>query len=475
MLAAPRRLATVLATVALVTVPTLSACGGGDGEPGKSGASPSDGTPAEAATGVLKKPGTTWTLQASDIVKGGRFEPMGSVGDDDVPSAAGISVGGVLVVLAADESGGEGAPVLAGVSGAGKVLWKGSGFTGCWGLDDTTLVCQRGNALVRVDPTNGSASGGAAVTLSPGTRPVLSDGVVYAVVTPADANASAYPPPFAVTALDAASMKSVWSKDVGVEEFRGLGPGSPALDLGGDNVSVSAWKEAPSGEADATQFELDRKSGAVLSTTPLGKSRFLETPWTIHRGFGTDKIEVTEGDQVLLKVNGQTWDSQDGRLISADGLIGIGDALYDVSADDPSTPVWQRTDLGKDAGWRWTRDRSQIAVAGYDKKSDRMALSYLDPKTGKTLWSGPGADGVPAETADAFVQIATDYEKSWTLQALDRKTGDIGWTADLTAVGKAGDRDGTSITGPYVSTGDASTAVWALGRDTLTGWTDFGD
>lgn len=468
---AARSTGRLVAAVTLVAGLGLTACDADGGAPER----PDDGGRTTAAAAVLHEPATTWELRADTVVPGGRFAPLAPVGDDEVPQPGGVVVGDVLVaaVTAGDEGaeGDEGAGLLlVGVSGAGKVLWKGDDYGACWTPDHTALYCTRGDALVRVNAETGGSGAGAAVTLAPGSSPVLDDGVLYVVVTPQGADESAYPPPFAVAALDATTLKSVWpGGPAGTAQLAGFGAGSPALDLSGEEVSVAAWKETPSGQPDATQFELDRASGKVLGSTPLGKGAFLERPWTVRRGFGNDKLDVLLGDEVLLQLEGQPWDSQDRRLTTTEGRVGVGATLYDVTTGQP---VWERSDLGDDlAGWRWTADRAQVAVTGYDTKAQKMLTTYLDADTGKTLWSGPGTDVAPTETPDAFVQVASDYATSWTVQALDRTTGEVAWSKDVSALGKEGYDDGISPGGPYVS----PSAVWVVGASTLVGFTGFAD
>ncbi|WP_141006510.1 PQQ-binding-like beta-propeller repeat protein [Nocardioides humi] len=377
-------------------------------------------------------------------------------------------MGDVLVAAVADDQAEEAGPLLVGISGDGKVLWRGKGYTACWAPDDASLFCSRGSALVRVDPTTGASPGGIELAVAAGSAPVLDDGVLYVVVTPAGAAEDAYPPPFAVAALDAETLESVWPDGpAGTSELSGYGAGSPALDLTGPNVSVSAWQETRSGEADGSQFELDRATGAVLGSTHLGKGAFPERPWTVDRGFGNDKVDVYRDGRLLLELKGQPWDTQDGRLTSPEGRIGMGATLYDVTTGEA---VWERSDLGDElSGWRWTADRAQVAVTGFDTEAGRMTTTYLDADTGETLWSGPGTDSAPTETPDAFVQVETDYESSWEVQALDRSTGKVAWSQDVTRIGQENDEDGTAIGGPYVGPG----AVWALGATTLVGFTDF--
>jgi hypothetical protein len=457
-----------VAAVTLVAGLGLAACEAGEDTPEQ----PGDGDRTTAAAAVLHEPATTWELRADTVLPGGRFAPLAPVGDDEVPQPGGVAVGDVLVAAVTDQGkddAGAAAPsLLIGVSGAGKVLWKGTDYTGCWTPDHTALYCSRGNALVRVNAETGGSGAGAEVSVAPGTAPVLDDGVLYVVVTPPGADENAYPPPFAVAALDAATLKSVWpGGPAGTRELAGFGAGSPTLDLSGDDVSVAAWKETPSGQPDATEFDLDRATGKVLGSTPLGKSSFLERPWTVRRGFGNDKLEVLLGDEVLLQLKGQPWDTQDLRLTTTEGRVGVGSTLYDVTT---GRPVWERPDLGDDlAGWRWTADRAQVAVTGYDAKAQKMLTTYLDADTGKTLWSGPGTDVAPTETPDAFVQVASDYATSWVVQALDRTSGEVAWEKDVSALGKEGYDDGVSPGGPYVS----PSAVWLVGASTLVGYTGF--
>ena len=459
-----------VAAVTLVAGLGLAACDAGEDTPAKHG----DGARTTPAAAVLHAPAATWELRADTVLPGGRFAPLAPVGDDEVPQPGGVVVGDVLVAAITDQgrddAAGAAPALLVGVSGAGKVLWKGADYAGCWTPDHTALYCSRGNALVRVDAETGGSGAGAEVRVAPGTAPVLDDGVLYVVVTPPGADENAYPPPFAVAALDATTLKSVWpGGPAGASELAGFGAGSPALDLSGDDVSVAAWKETPSGQPDATEFDLDRATGKVLGSTPLGKSSFLERPWTVHRGFGNDKLEVLLGDEVLLQLEGQPWDTQDQRLTTTEGRVGVGATLYDVTT---GRPVWERPDLGDDlAGWRWTADRAQVAVTAYDAKAQKMLTTYLDADTGKTLWSGPGTDVAPTETPDAFVQVASDYATSWVVQALDRTSGEVAWEKDVSALGKEGYDDGISPGGPYVS----PSAVWVLGTSTLVGFTGFAD
>ncbi|WP_436699487.1 hypothetical protein [Nocardioides sp. BYT-33-1] len=448
----------------------LGACDGG-GDPGGDGPDRTgDGaeSPTAAAAAVLHEPGTTWELRADDVVPNGRFAPLTPAGDDEVAGPSAVVVGDVLVTAVADQSSGDAPPLLVGVSADGTVLWRGTDFGSCWTPDHASLYCTRGDALVRVDATSGGAGTGADVTPAPGSAPVLDDGVLYLVVTPPGADESAYPPPFAVAALDATTLASVWPDGpAAVEELTGLGAGSPALDLSGEAVSVAAWKDTPSGQPDATQFELDRATGEVLGSAHLGKSSFLDRPWTVRRGFGNDRIEVSRDGQVLFERSGQPWDSQDDRLVSPEGRIGVGSTLYDVATGEA---VWERPDLGDElSGWRWTADRAQVAVTGFDTKAGKMTTTYLDAATGETLWSGPGSDVAPTETPDAFVQVETDFESSWFVHAIDRVTGEVAWSEDVSEAARAGNEDGLPLGGPYVSAG----AVWALGATTLVGFTDF--
>ncbi|MCR1782814.1 hypothetical protein KVF89_09735 [Nocardioides carbamazepini] len=463
----------LVAALTLVTGLALAACDGGGDDPDR----PDDGTakPTVAAAAVLHDPERTWELRAADVVPNGRFAPLGPVGDDEVAGPSAVAVGDVLVAAVADEGAkgadegaDDAAPLLVGVSGDGKVLWRGKDFGACWTPDHASLYCTRGNALVRVNPESGGAGAGADVAVAPGSAPVLDDGVLYVVVTPPGADESAYPPPFAVAALDAMTLTSVWPDGpAAVEELAGLGAGSPALDLSGDHVSVAAWKDTPSGQADATQFDLDRATGAVLGSSHLGKGAFLDRPWTVRRGFGNDKIEVSRDGQVLFQQAGQPWDSQDDRLVSPEGRLGVGSTLYDVTTGDP---VWERPDLGDElSGWRWTADRAQVAVTGFDTKAGKMTTTYLDAATGATLWSGPGSDVAPTETPDALLQVETDFESSWLVHAIDRASGDVAWTKDVSEVGRAGNKSGLPLGGPYVSSG----TVWVLGATTLVGFTDF--
>lgn len=465
---AARSTGRLAAAVTLVAGLALSGCEA-DGD---SRERPGDGGRTAAAAPVLREPATTWELRADTVVPGGRFAPLAPVGDDEVPRPGGVVVGDVLVTAITDQGSDEGATpsLLVGISSGGKVLWKGTDYTGCWTPDHTALYCTRGNALVRVDAETGGSGAGAGVRVAPGTAPVLDDGVLYVVTTPEGADETAYPPPFAIAALDATTLESVWpGGPAGTAQLAGFGAGSPALDLSGEEVSVAAWKETPSGQPDATQFELDRASGKVLGSTPLGKSAFLERPWTVRRGFGNDRLDVLLGDEVLLRVEGQPWDSQDQRLTTVEGRVGVGATLYDVTT---GRPVWERSDLGDElTGWRWTADRAQVAVTGYDTKSQKMLTTYLDADTGRTLWSGPGSDLAPTETPDAFVQVASDYETSWVVQALDRATGEVAWEEDVSALGKEGYDDGVSPGGPYVS----PSAVWVVGGSTLVGFTGFAD
>lgn len=465
----------LVAVVTLVAGLGLAACDGGAGGTEKPGRT--DATPAPAAA-VLHEPGTTWELQADAVVPNGRFVPLAPVGDDEVPQPAGVVVGDVLVAAVAADADApdapdapdaeESAPLLVGVSAAGEVLWRGKDYGSCWTPDEASLYCTRGNALVRVDAETGGAGAGAGVSVAAGSAPVLDDGVLYVVVTPPDADEAAYPPPFAVAALDASTMKSVWADTpAGTTDLRGFGAGSPALDLSGDHVSVAAWKDTPSGQADATQFELDRATGKVLGSSHLGKGAFLERPWTVHRGFGNDELAVLRGDEVLLELSGQPWDTQDGRLTTPEGRVGVGTTLYDVTTGEP---LWERPDLGDElSGWRWTADRAQVAVTGYDAKAGAMLTTYLDADTGATRWTGPGTDDAPTETPDAFVQVTTDHATSWAVQALDRTSGAVAWSKDVTAIARDGYDDGLSPGGPYVS----PSAVWLLGSTTLVGYTGF--
>ncbi|WGX98389.1 hypothetical protein [Nocardioides sp. L-11A] len=459
----------LVAALTLVTGLALAACDGGGSDPGR----PGDGTasPTAAAAAVLREPGRAWELSAADVVPNGRFVPLGPLGDDEVAAPSAIAVGDVLVAAVADASTGDAAPLLVGVSGEGKVLWRGKDFGACWTPDDASLYCTRGNALVRVDPASGGTGAGADVAVAPGSAPVLDDGVLYVVVTPPGADESAYPPPFAVAALDATTLADVWPDGpAGVEELAGLGAGSPALDLSGDDVSVAAWRETPSGQADATQFELDRTTGEVLGSAHLGKGAFLDRPWTVRRGFGNDKIEVSRDGRVLFQQAGQPWDSQDDRLVSPEGRLGVGATLYDVATGQA---VWERPDLGDDlSGWRWTADRAQVAVTGYDTEAGKIVTTYLDAATGETRWSGPGSDVAPTETPDAFVQVETDFESSWVVHAIDRVTGEVAWSKDVSEAARAGNKDGLPLGGPYVSAGTEWT-VWTLGATTLVGFTDF--
>jgi len=462
------RLGRSVAVLVLAAGVSLAGCdGGGDG--GDGGARRSgDGTGADGPrAAVLNEPARTWEVHAADVVPNGRFVPLAPVGDDEVPQPGGVVVDDVLVTAVAGD-GTDDAPLLVGVSGDGEVLWRGEDYGSCWAPDHTSLYCSRGNALVRVNPSSGGAGAGAEVAVAPGSEPVLDDGVLYVVVTPPGADESAYPPPFAVAALDATTLRSVWpDTTAAVEELTGLGAGSPALDLGGETVSVAAWKDTPSGEPDATQFELDRASGEVVGSTHLGKGAFLDRPWTVRRGFGNDRIEVSRDGQVVFERSGQPWDSQDDRLVSPDGRLGVGSALYDVAT---GAAVWERPDLGDElSGWRWTADRAQVAVTGFDTTAGKMTTTYLDADTGQTLWSGPGSDVAPAETPEAFVQVETDYQSSWVVQAIDRASGDVAWSKDVTEVGRAGNDDGLSVGGPYLS----PATVWALGATTLVGLTGF--
>ncbi|WGY03405.1 hypothetical protein QI633_06490 [Nocardioides sp. QY071] len=457
----------LVAAVTLLAGLGLAACDADEGGP----EGPDDGDRTTAAAAVLHEPATTWELRADTVLPGGRFAPLAPAGDDEVPQPGGVVVGDVLVAAITDQGKGDdgaAASLLVGVSAAGKVLWKGEDYGGCWTPDHAALYCTRGNALVRVNAETGGSGAGAEVTVAPGSTPVLDDGVLYVVVTPAGADETAYPPPFAVAALDATTLKSVWpGGPAGAAELAGFGSGSPALDLSGDDVSVAAWKETPSGQPDATQFELDRASGKVLGSTPLGKGSFLERPWTVRRGFGNDKLEVLLGDEVLLQLEGQPWDTQDQRLTTTEGRVGVGATLYDVTT---GKAVWERADLGDDlAGWRWTADRKQVAVTGFDAKAGKMQTTYLDAESGKTLWSGPGTDVAPTETPDAFVQVASDYATSWVVQALDRTSGEVAWEKDVSAIGKEGYDDGVSPGGPYVS----PSAVWLVGASTIVGFTGF--
>ncbi|WP_408896400.1 PQQ-binding-like beta-propeller repeat protein [Nocardioides sp. R1-1] len=457
-----RRLA---AAAALVTGLGLAACDAGAERPGRPG---EPDRPAAAV--VLGEPGRDWEVRAADIVPNGRFVPLAPVGDDEAGDPAGVVVGDVLVAAVADEGAEDAAPLLVGITGDGEVRWRGRGYGACWSPDDVALYCTRGTALVRVDPETGGAGARADVTPAPGDAPVLDDGVLYVVVTPPGADEDAYPPPFAVAALDAETLERRWSADAGgLAELRGLGAGSPALDLTGPNVSVAAWRETRFGQADASQLELDRETGSVLSTTHLGKGAFLERPWTVRRGFGNDRLAVSRDGQPLLELSGQPWDSRDGRLTTPEGLVGVGPALYDATTGEA---VWERPDLGDElSGWRWTADRAQVAVTGFDPKAGEMTTTYLDARTGETQWTGAGSDVAPAETPDAFVQVRTDHSSSWVVEALDRDTGEVAWSRDVTPVGRAGNEDGLAIGGPYVSTG----TVWALGATTLVGFTDFPD
>ncbi|TNM40524.1 hypothetical protein FHP29_10800 [Nocardioides albidus] len=463
-----------LAAALLVAGLGLVACDGGRPDPDRPGGSdPSTGGSGSAAA-VLHEPASTWELRADTVVPGGKFVPLAPAGDDEVPQPGGVVVGEVLVAAITDQAQDDAdpgarpvTPLLVGVSAEGKVLWKQEGYGGCWTPDHAALYCTRGDALVRVDAATGGSGAGADVRVAPGSTPILDDGVLYLVVTPEGTDESAYPPPFAVAALDATSLKDVWTGPGGLAELRGYGAGSPALDLSGDDVSVAAWKDTPSGQADATQFELDRASGKVLGSAHLGKSSFFERPWTVHRGFGDDKLEVLLGDEVLLKLSGQAWDTQDSRLTTTEGRLGVGSTLYDVTT---GKAVWERPDLGDElSGWRWTSDRTQVAVTGFDAKKGTMVTTYLDAETGKTLWSGPGTEIAPSETPDAFLQVATDYAKSWVVQALDRTSGEVAWSHDVSALGKEGYDDGISPGGPYVS----DEAVWVVGAGTLAGFTGF--
>ncbi|GAA3548394.1 PQQ-like beta-propeller repeat protein [Nocardioides daeguensis] len=454
-----------VAVVTLMAGLGLTGCSG-DEDPGRSGPGKADDTRPQPAAAVLHEPGTTWQLQADTVVPGGRFVPLTPVGDDEVPQPSGVVVGEVLVTAVAGQ-GPDAEPLLVGVSGAGKVLWRGQGYAGCWSPDAAALYCVRGEALVRVDAETGGAGPGAAVAVAPGSAPVLDDGVLYVVTKPPGADETAYPPPFTLSALDAATLKSVWPPDAGVAPLRGFGAGSPALDLNGDHVSVAAWKDSPDGQPDATQLELDRATGKLLGSTHLGKSSFLERPWTVHRGFGNDKLEVLLGDEVQLRLKGQPWDTQDDRIVSTEGRVGVGSTLYDATTGQP---VWERADLGDELdGWRWTADRTQVAVTGYDAKAGTMATTYLDAATGTTQWTGPGTDTAPTETPDAFLQVATDHATSWAVQALDRRTGDVAWSKDVSELARAGYDDGIALGGPYVS----PSAVWALAATTLVGYTGF--
>ncbi|WP_345102357.1 hypothetical protein [Nocardioides kongjuensis] len=109
----------------------------------------------------------------------------------------------------------------------------------------------------------------------------------------------------------------------------------------------------------------------------------------MHRGFGNDKLEVLLGDEVLLQLEGQPWDTQDQRLTTTtEGRVGVGATLYDVTT---GRPVWERPDLGDDlAGWRWTADRAQVAVTAYDAKAQKMLTTYLDADTGRPSGPAPG-------------------------------------------------------------------------------------
>ncbi|MDQ6522091.1 hypothetical protein RB608_00700 [Nocardioides sp. LHD-245] len=443
----------------------LGACDASGDDPERPGG---DTAKPTAAAAVLHAPGRTWELPAGDVVPNGRYVPLTPVGDDEVAGPSAVVVGDMLVAAVADESASDAAPLLVGISGDGTVRWRGTDFGTCWTPDHAALYCTRGTALVRVNPTSGGAGAGADVTVAAGSAPVLDDGVLYVVVTPPGADESAYPPPFAIAALDATTLRSVWPDGpAAVGELAGLGAGSPALDLSGDDVSVAAWRDTPSGQADATQFELDRATGEVLGSTHLGKGAFLDRPWTVRRGFGNDRIEVSRDGQVLFQQAGQPWDSQDDRLVSPDGRIGIGSTLYDVATGQA---VWERPDLGDElSGWRWTADRAQVAVTGFDTTAGKMATSYLDAATGETLWSGPASDVAPTETPDAFVQVETDFESSWVVHAIERASGDVAWSEDVSEAGRPGSKDGLPLGGPYVSPG----TVWALGATTLVGFTDF--
>lgn len=416
-----------------------------------------DVLPASIGQGVsvLGEPGQVWTLDAADVIPGGRFYPLQTFddGQDETPNL--LTFGDVVVVRAA----GDEESALAGVDArSGEVDWRLEEDLGeCLGTP-RHLYCRGAEwtGLSAVDPATGTVTGTTDHGPQYSVHPVEEGGELFVLAGDGEDG-------YTALALDPVTLDEVWSTPITGSDGWVFESGETlgAIDVGGTEVTITLSDI----EGPGYVTRLDRASGTLreVSASQVDGAR-ADGDWTVDEDWEHDAVIVSRGGEVALSAAGSPWPRYDaaGSRYVVDGRIGIGDALYDIAS---GTRAWDRADL-PDGYFQWASDGDQVV---HTSSCDDCAstTSVLAADDGHTEWSTDAPIG-STWTQDAVLGIDGEAD---TLTVRDRHDGEEAWTRSLDLYDEGADDGGMG--GTWWRPELADHAVLAIGSDRLLGATEF--
>ncbi len=417
-----------------------------------------DVLPASIGQGVsvLGEPGEVWTLDADDVVPGGRFFPLQTFddGQDETPNL--LAFGDVVVVRAS----GEGDSTLAGVDArSGEVDWRlDEGLGECLGTA-RHVYCRDAEwkGLSAVDPASGKVTGTTDQSPQYSVHPVEEGDRLFVLAGDGDQG-------YTALALDPVTLAEVWSTPIpgsGDWEFES-GETTGALDVGGTTVTVTLNDI----EGPGYVTRVDRRTGTLRGVSASGDDGgTADGDWLVDEDWEHEAVTVSRDGEVALTAPGSPWprygDSEWGYVV--DGRIGVGTALYDIAS---GAPAWDRDDL-PDGYYQWATDGDQVVHTTSCDSYCTPTTSVLAADDGHTEWSTDGSVG-STWTRDAVLGVDTEAD---LLTVRDRHDGTQAWTQPLGLYDE--DADDGGMGGTWWRPELTDHAVVAIGSDRLLGVTDF--
>ena len=439
-----------------------------DGSDGGSSAGPGGGDgpvvrPAAIDEGrsVLGEPDDSWTLFADDELSGSTTTALL---DGDFPTYT-VTHGDVVVtqVETEDES------VVLGVDATdGDVVWRlsGPGYgQSCWGIDDdAALLCthyEDDGAYTVVDVETGAVRTQASV-----------DGFVTEVVSD---RRSTYlfvgSPDFddyslEAIALDNESLARNWSTTLLAqvpydEEDPNAYDGGVQPELGTTELSLTYGPSF---------YRLDPATGAIREQGPVDYDDYATVDgYRIDTDYDYDpELTTVYDDQgnTLLSATGGTWSGGQDYSGVQNGLVGIGDTLYDLAT---GSSRWDRSDLlvydeyGSSNFWAWT-DEPGFVVVDDGGDYDDPGATLLDGSTGDTITH---VEGYLSSDNSAFTDDAVITADDFAVVSVTSLEGALAWDRSLPEVYGGEDEGGW---GDVVV---SRNAVVVVGTDGLAGFTGF--
>lgn len=417
-----------------------------------------DVLPASIGQGVsvLGEPGRVWTLDADEVVPGGRFFPLQTFddGQDETPNLR--TFGDVVVVRAS----GDGASTLAGVDArSGDVDWRLEEDLGeCLGTA-RRLYCRDAEwrGLQAVDPATGTVTGATGQSPQYSVHPVEDGGELFVLAGDGEEG-------YTALALDPVTLDAAWSTRITGSDgwvFES-GETTGAIDVDSAEVTITLSDI----EGPGHRIRLERGSGALLEVRASDASGArADGDWLVDEDWERESVTVSRDGEVALTAPGSPWPHQRETDVGyvVDGRIGVGTALYDIAS---GTRAWDRDDL-PDGYYQWASDGDQVVHTASCDGYCTSTTSVLAADDGHTEWSTDDPVG-GTWTQDAVLGIDTEAD---TLTVRDRHDGDEAWSRPLGLYDE--DRDDGGMGGTWWRPELADHAVLAIGSDRLLGATDF--